>query len=104
MRQADAETITSQLDIWLNGSREQTQELHRLETLRDRLLADDDALTKLLNEYPGADGQQLRTLIRAGRKEAQNNAALQPGQDPQRKHFRALFQALKTLDETSEQS
>ncbi len=104
MRQADAETITRQLDVWLNGSREQTQELHRLETLRDRLLADDETLTKLLNEYPGADGQQLRTLIRAGRKEAQGNAALQPGQDPQRKHFRALFQALKTLVESTEQS
>ncbi|MYN14107.1 ribosome-associated protein [Pusillimonas sp. TS35] len=99
MRDADADTIRTQLDIWKNGSREQTREMHRLEALRDLLLRDDDALTELLNEHPQADPQQLRTLIRAGRKEAQGNERLQPGQEPQRKHYRALFQALKTLAE-----
>src|SRR5690606_38288830 len=98
MRAADADAIRAQLDIWENGSREQTRAMHRLETLRDLLLRDDDALTLLLNDYPGADAQRLRTLIREGRKEAQANAQLQPGQDPQRKHYRALFQALKSLD------
>jgi ribosome-associated protein len=99
MRDVDAEPIRRQLDIWENGSREQTAAMHRLETLRDMLLRDDEALTKLLNEYPGADVQHLRALIRAGRKETQSNQALQPGQSPQRKHYRALFQALKTLDD-----
>ncbi|OWT58261.1 ribosome biogenesis factor YjgA [Candidimonas nitroreducens] len=97
MRAADAEAIRSQLDAWENGSREQTAAMHRLENLRELLLRDDQALTKLLDEYPGADVQQLRTLIRSGRKEAQNNAALGPGQETQRKHYRALFQALKSL-------
>jgi ribosome-associated protein len=97
MRDADAEAIRSQLEIWKNGSREQTREMHRLEMLRDHLLRSDEALTELLQAHPGADAQHLRALIRAGRKEAKANETLQPGQDPQRKHYRALFQALKEL-------
>src|SRR5690606_14751284 len=103
MRDADADAIRTQLDIWENGSREQTRAMHRLETLRDLLLRDDDALTGLLNEYPDADAQRLRTLIREGRKEALANTKLQAGQDPQRKHYRALFQALKSLNDPTEQ-
>lgn len=97
MRATDAPTIRAQLDLWENGSREQTREMHRLESLRDLLLRDDDALTSLLQKYPVADVQYLRTLIRAGRKEAQANENLNPGQEPQRKHYRALFQAIKSL-------
>ncbi|MBF6616347.1 ribosome biogenesis factor YjgA [Pollutimonas thiosulfatoxidans] len=102
MRDADADAIRTQLDIWENGSKQQTLAMHRIESLRDLLLRDDDALTGLLKEYPGADIQHLRTLIREGRKEAQANERLQAGQDPQRKHYRALFQALKALDDTQE--
>lgn len=97
MRDAPADDIRKQLDVWENGSREETAAMHRLETLRDRLLDDDDALTRLLNANPQADVQQLRTLIRAARKEKLANAALLQGQEPQKKHYRALFQALKTL-------
>jgi ribosome-associated protein len=97
MRDALADEIRTQLDIWENGSREETAAMHRLELLRDKLLSDDDALTELLKTHPGADVQALRATIRAARKEAQGNAALQPGQEPQRKHYRALFQALKSL-------
>lgn len=97
MRNAPADEIRHQLDIWENGSREETAAMHRLEGLRDRLLADDEALTELLTRYPGADVQQLRSLIRAARKEAQTNATLNPGQEPQRKQYRALFQAIKAL-------
>ena len=104
MRHANAEAIRIQMDIWENGSREQTNAMHRLETLRDLLLKDDDALTKLFNEYPDLDIQHMRALIRAGRKEAQHNLTLQQGQDPQRKHYRALFQALKTLSDPTEKA
>jgi len=99
MRDAPADEIRAQLDVWRNGSREATAAMHRLETLRDRLLTDDEALTRLLDEHPDADIQHLRAVIRAARKEAQHNAALGPGQEPQRKQYRALFQALKTLSE-----
>ena len=97
MRDAPADVIRAQLDTWRNGSREDTAAMHRLENLRDRLLADDDVLTELLQEYPNADIQHLRAVIRAARKEAQQNAALTKDQEPQRKQYRALFQALKSL-------
>lgn len=104
MRDADADAIRAQIDAWQHGSREQTRAMHRLEALRDLLLRDDDALTRLLSDYPAADAQQLRTLIREGRKEAKANAGLQPGREPQRKHYRALFQALKSLNDDVEQA
>ncbi|HYG44254.1 MAG TPA: ribosome biogenesis factor YjgA [Bordetella sp.] len=97
MRDAPADEIRAQLDVWQNGSREETAAMHRLEALRERLLTDDDALTELLDAHPDVDVQPLRATIRAARKEAQLNAGLQPGQEPQRKHYRALFQALKSL-------
>jgi ribosome-associated protein len=100
MRDADAALIQTQLETWKNGSKEQTQAMHRLESLRDRLLKDDQALTDLLTKFTGADVQHLRTLIREGRKEQVANTQLRPGQDPLRKHYRALFQALKTLHDT----
>ena len=102
MRDADAVLIQTQLDTWKNGSKEQTQAMHRLESLRDRLLKEDQALTDLLTKFPGADVQRLRTLIREGRKEQAANTQLRPGQDPLRKHYRALFQALKVLHESDE--
>lgn len=101
MRGADADAIDAQLDVWENGSREQTLEMHRLESLRDLLLRDDAALTDLLNQHPQADVQQLRTFIREARKESQANEQLAEGQQPKRKHYRALFQALKTLSDDS---
>ena len=100
MRDARADDIRAQLDEWQRGSREQTAHLHRLEALREDLLADDQALTRLLAEHPGTDIQALRALIRAARREATANAALPPGGEPQRKHYRALYQALKNLLES----
>ena len=76
--------------------------MHHLEALRDELLADDQALTDLLSRHPGADVQHLRALIRAGRKESDGNKQLRPGQEPQKKHYRALFQALKSLESQEE--
>lgn len=101
MRTLDADAtaaIRKQLDTWAHGSREEARAQHRLEALRDLLLSDDNALTELLQSSAVPDVQQFRALIRAARKEAQHNAALQPGHDPQRKHYRALFQALKNLN------
>lgn len=94
----DADAIRRQLDTWANGSREEARAQHRLEALRDLLLRDDDALTELLQTCDVPDVQQLRATIRAARKEAKQNETLPPGGDPQRKHYRALFQALKTLN------
>lgn len=98
MRQADAEAIREQLDLWKNGSRAQARSMHRLEALRDRLIADDEALTSILEHFPDIDIQALRAQIRAARKEAQKNQTLSEGSEPARKHYRALFQILKQLD------
>jgi len=94
----DADAIRRQLDTWAHGSREETRAQHRLEALRDMLLRDDQALTELLESCEVPDVQQLRATIRAARKEARHNGTLPPGGDPQRKHYRALFQALKNLN------
>ena len=62
------------------------------ERWRDRLMADGDpALDALLAEFPGADRQNLRNLLRQARNE-------QETQKPSRA-FRELFRALRALDE-----
>ena len=63
--------------------------MHALERRREKLLADDGALTQLKAEHPEVDMQQLRTLIRNARKE---QAESKPP-----KAFRELFQILKDL-------
>src|SRR5690606_32596296 len=96
--EVNAAAIRAQLDTWKHGSREEARAQHRLENLRDLLLRDDDALTELLQRCEVPDVQQFRATIRAARKEAKHNEALPPGSEPQRKHYRALFQALKALN------
>jgi ribosome-associated protein len=100
MRAAPADVIRTQLDVWANGSRAETLTMHRLEMLRDQLLADDNALTRLLTAYPRVDVQALRAQVRAARKEATANAMLLADQAPQKKHYRAVFQTLKALHVT----
>ena len=95
MRDAPAEQIRQQMDTWANGSRQETAYLHAIERDRDRLIADDAALTPWLDAHPGIDVQAIRSLIRAARAEHKKNQALLPGQEPQRKHYRALYQAIK---------
>jgi len=64
--------------------------LHRLERWRERLLTEgNDALTQLLGEFPAADSQHLRQLIRNAQQE---HAA---GKPP--KSSRELFRYLREL-------
>lgn len=100
MRHEDAENIKHQLDLWENGSKEQAKAMHRVEALRDLLMRDDSALTEFFNEFPQADPQAFRTAVRGARREAQQNASLPDGKEPIRKHYRQLFQAIKsTIDQ-----
>ena len=87
MRDIDAAPIRDRLEKWLGQGREHTAQLHTLERWRDALLAADPALARFLQEYPGADSQQLRTLIRNARRE--QNASLPP------KSYRELFRILR---------
>lgn len=85
--------IQKTIDGWRGASRAETAALHGLERLRDKLLADDSALTELKAQHPDADVQQLRTLIRNARKEQAEN------KPP--KAYREIFQILKQLQSDS---
>ncbi|MFZ7283434.1 ribosome biogenesis factor YjgA [Avibacterium avium] len=90
LRQIDAEPIQETLDKIENKHNHQQALLHKLELLRDELIAKgDEALSNVLNDYPNADRQHLRNLIRAAQKEKSQN------KPP--KAYRELFQYLKEL-------
>jgi ribosome-associated protein len=90
MREVDPEPIRARLAA-LEGSSAQAAAAHRrLEAWRERLLADDTALTRFAAEHPGADLQEIRALIRNARKEQQE------GKPP--RAYRELFRVLKTLE------
>lgn len=94
MRNVDAEQIREQLDTLAGQSKQAASALHHLERWRDSLLNEGDAaLERLLTEYPSADRQYLRQLIRNAQKEKQDN------KPP--KSARALFKYLRDLTEPS---
>ena len=89
MRETDPEPIRAQLAA-IDGTSAQAAAQHRrLEAWRERLLADDAALTEFAAAHPGADVQVLRTLIRNSRKEQKE------GRSP--RAYRELFRLLKSL-------
>ncbi|MEN3293592.1 MAG: ribosome-associated protein [Burkholderiales bacterium] len=77
------------LDSWKGASKADTAAMHALERRREKLLADDSALTDLLAQHPEVNAQQMRTLIRNARKE---QAESKPP-----KAYREIFQILKQL-------
>jgi len=87
--EGDAETIRNRLGAWNGVSVEETARLHLIERWRLRLLKEETALEELITEYPRADVQQLRTLIRNTKRETETN------KPP--KSFRELFQALRDI-------
>jgi ribosome-associated protein len=92
MRTLDEEEVAiiqRTIESWKGASKAEAAALHALERRRDKLLADDKALTQLLEEHPHLDVQQLRTLIRNARKEQAEN------KPP--KAYREIFQILKDL-------
>jgi ribosome-associated protein len=90
MREVDAEPIRARLDAIAGQSAEAAARHRRLESLRDRLLGDDGALTDYVASHAGADLQALRTLIRNARREQQE------GRPP--RAYRELFRLLKALE------
>lgn len=94
MRDANADIIRSQLDAWKGISVAETARLHAIERWRTRLIGDELALGELLDQFPRADAQRLRSLIRNVKREA---AA---GKPP--KSFRELFQELREIIRTDD--
>ena len=90
MRDIDPAPLREQLDALTGQSAAEAARHRRLEALREKLLADDLALTDYVKTHAGADLQELRTLIRNARKEQKE------GKPP--RAFRELFRLLKSLD------
>ena len=91
MRIIDAEPVAVQLEKWRNHHSDENAAFHQMEQLRSRLLADDISLTQFISDYPNADAQQVRTLVRNARKEAQLQQAP--------KSTRALFKLIRSIIE-----
>ena len=90
MREVDPEPIRARLAA-VEGRSSQAAAAHRrLEAWRERLLADDAALTHFASEHPRADLQEIRSLIRSARKEQKE------GKPP--RAYRELFRVLKTIE------
>ena len=75
------------------GSAKETLALHEAERWRAELIADDDALTRWTAAHPDTDTQQLRSLVRAARRDT---AGLTP-EARQPKSLRELFQFIKPV-------
>jgi ribosome-associated protein len=107
MRKLDEDTvraIETALTVQHQGSAADTLRLHQAEQWRERLLADDQALTDWLQQVPDTDVQQLRTLVRQARKDAAAAPAEQPGAAVRHgKAYRELFQRIRTgLDQPAQ--
>jgi ribosome-associated protein len=94
MRELDAEPIRAALEQRNRQSREDARRFHNLEQWRDRLLQEGEAVVEeLCEQYPQAERQRLRQLLRQARKEQE---LLQPP-----KSARQLFRYLRELEEES---
>ena len=84
------EAIRDAMDEGGEAARRETALLHQAEQWRDRLLADgDDALAALLEEFPTANRQKLRQLVR--------NATDERAKNKTPRAFRDLFREVREL-------
>jgi len=93
MRSADADALREAVAASKIGSAAQTLALHEAERWRDSLIADDDALTRWMQDHPDCDAQQLRSLVRAARRDG----AAQVAEQRQPRSYRDLFQFIRPL-------
>ena len=89
MREVDVAPIQQKSSIWGGISSQHNAWSNLLEHWRDRLLTDEHAIAEFGREYPAADLQLLRTLMRNTHKEKIANKAP--------KSFRVLFRELKII-------
>ncbi|MDE2369475.1 MAG: DUF615 domain-containing protein [Burkholderiales bacterium] len=93
MRSADEEALREAVAAATVGSARETLALHETERWRAELIADDEALPRWLAAHPDTDTQQLRSLVRAARRD---QAGLTPEARQPRSH-RDLFQFIKPM-------
>jgi ribosome-associated protein len=97
MHNADEAVLREAVAAATLGTAQNTLALHQAEQWRLALITDDEAMTRWLHEHPETDTQQLRSLVRAARRDA---AGLKP-EDRQPKSYRDLFQLLRPLLEAA---
>ncbi|WP_426688140.1 ribosome biogenesis factor YjgA [Rhodanobacter ginsengiterrae] len=99
MRRYDEEdfaAVRAELGENREKQRQETAAMHRLESMRDRLIAEDEsALSELIAEHPQVDRQHLRSLVRQARVEKDT-----PNKPP--KAYREIFQLLKDLAQSDD--
>lgn len=91
MRLNDVEPIREAVTAMQLGQAKDALALHESEHWRQVLIDSDDALTRWTAEHPGSDLQQLRSLIRAARKDASAAPEQRSG-----RAYRELFQYIKS--------
>ena len=93
---ADFAAVRAELGENREKQRTETAAMHRLESMRERLIAEDaGALSELIAEHPQVDIQRLRSLLRQARSEKDT-----PNKPP--RAYREIFQLLKDLHETDD--
>ena len=98
MRKLDDDTVAAieaALEEQRKPSARETLALHQAEQWRDRLIADDGALTDWMQAAPETEVQPLRALIRQARKDAQG-VTERPGEAQRHgKAYREIFQLVR---------
>ena len=93
MHGADEASLREAVAAARLGSAKETLALHEAERWRAELIADDEALTRWMQLHPDTDGQRLRSLVRAARRDAAGLAA----DARQPRSQRELFQFIRPL-------
>jgi ribosome-associated protein len=90
MRRTDPEPLREAVAAMQLGHAKDSLALHDAERWRAELIASDDALNDWMAEHPQSDVQQLRSLIRAARKDASAVPEQRSG-----RAFRELFKFIR---------
>ena len=92
LRSIDTDEVRTQLQYYNGRQRQASEQLHKVEQLRDQLISGGDKpLKEFIADYPAADHKMLRQLVRNTRNEQEQN---KPG-----KSFRALFKLIRDIVE-----
>lgn len=108
MRKLDETAVAAMRDTLSEqrlGSTRDTLTLHQAELWRDRLIADDQAVSEWMLAFPTTDSQQLRALVRQARKDdITTKADIAKGLLPrQGRAYREIFQLVKShMNETED--
>jgi ribosome-associated protein len=90
MRRADPEPLREAVAALKLGTAKASLALHEMEHWRAQMLASDDILTTWMKQHADTDLQQLRSLVRAARKDAASAPEQRNG-----RAYRELFQLIK---------